>query len=112
MTSRYFTNAAIVTAYRDRHLCPFEDYRALIDHLCGEHVYLWDLPMARRIVAEHLEKRVPKLKTTERPPEKTDSGNAGKYVRACSKHMGFEGYTLAPMPKGEFIARAGAEAIW
>lgn len=109
--TREFPMAVVISAYRNRLLCPFDEYRAFLNYMTGHNLYLHDVGRARRAVAVELAKQVPELERTEQPPEKTDSGNANKYVRACSKRAGFEYVELHPMRKGAFKTRTSKEAF-
>lgn len=111
MTTREFPMAVVISAYSNRLLCPFDQYRDFLNYMTGTNMYLHDVGRARRAVADELAKQVPELKKTDPPPEKTDSGNANKYVRACSKKAGFEYVELSPMRKGAFKTRTAKEAF-
>lgn len=89
--------SVIVSVLKDRLLCPFDDYRDLLNHMTGRRLPLWDVASARRACAERLTKTFPELADLPNPPEKTDSGNANKYVRQCVKATGgIDCYTIAP----------------
>lgn len=97
MTSKVFPLAVVVSVVQDRLLCPFAEYRELLSFMVGRDLYLWEVATARRTCAERLVRTFPELATIPNVPEKTDSGNANKHVRACSKALGgVDSYTLAP----------------
>jgi hypothetical protein len=111
VTSKPVELNVIVSVVQNRLLCSFEDYRALLDFQCGHRVDLWDVPRARAAVAARLLKEFPELASIPRPPDKTDSGNANKHIRACAKTLGgVQCYTLAPR-KVKLPARTLAEAL-
>lgn len=103
--------AVIASVYHDRLVCPFDEYRAFLDYMTGTRLYLYDLPPARAAVAQYLERQHPQLKKSPRPPEKTDSGNASRYVRDVIKHMGRDHLTATPLRKGVFKPRTPTEAL-
>jgi hypothetical protein len=97
VTSKPVDLAVIVSVIQNRLLCSFDAYREFLDFQCGRHVALWDVERARKAVAGRLLKQFPELAKIPRPPDKTDSGNANKHIRACGKALGgIECYTLAP----------------
>lgn len=105
-----FPIAVVVSTYRDRLLVPFDDYRAFLDYMVGEKVWLHDVAAARKVVAKHLDQRIPALKKTDPPPEKTDSGAGGRYIKGCAKTLDTAEVTLFPLPDGVFRTRSFAEA--
>lgn len=97
MTSKVVPLNVIVSVIQNRLLCPFDEYRAFLDFQVGRRVWLWDVERARAATAARLLKEFPELAKMPAPPEKTDSGNANKHVRACGKALGgVTCYTLAP----------------
>lgn len=103
--------AVIASVYHDRLVCPFDQYRDFLNYMTGHDLYLYDLPRARRIVADVLDNRIPGLKKTTPPPEKTDSGNANKYVRDVCKELSADTWTLGPLKAGAFTPRTPQEAM-
>lgn len=101
----------IVSVYRNRLVCPFDQYRDFLNYMTGHTLYLYDLPRARAACADYLAKNHPQLKKSPRPPEKTDSGNANRYVKDVSKHMGRDEIGVNPLPKGSFKPRTPSEAL-
>lgn len=91
MSKQDFGISVILSVVKNRMLCPFTEYRALLDHLTGVTVPLWDVARARTVCAAWLTKTFPELAAIANPPEKTDSGNANKYVQVCKKELGGKG---------------------
>lgn len=97
MTDQPFPMNAIVSVIKNRLLCPFNDYRTLLNHMTGRQLGLWDVTRAREVCTAKLIRMHPELGELPNPPEKTDSGNANKYIRQCVKaNGGVDTYTLAP----------------
>lgn len=101
--------ATVLSTYHDRLLCPFEEYRDFLDYMVGTHVMLHDVARARRAVADALRKQLGELAHVEGPPEKTDSGNAGRYVKTVIKTLGYERVQVTPLKAGAFQVRTVAE---
>lgn len=107
---RDFPTAVIVSVCQNRLVCPFDKYRDFLDFMTGASIPLWDVERARVAVAKRLENQYSILGKVPAPPEKTDSGNAGKYVRACSKAAACEQWTVDG-GKVKFAVRTGAAAL-
>lgn len=101
-----------MSVYHDRLLCPFTEYRAFLDYMTGVEVGLLDVSSARRIVAMAVERQLPELGRAARPPEKTDSGNATRYVRRVAKQVGYEEVRMTPLRKGRFQPRMPSLALY
>lgn len=85
--TREFPLSVVVSVTKNRLVAPFDEYRGFLDYMTGTHVPLWDVERARKAVAEKLTRLFRKIPD---PPEKTDSGNASRYVKACAKKLGYE----------------------
>lgn len=109
-TSRTFPLSVIASVCQNRLLCPFEEYRDFLRHATGANVALWDVERARRVVANRLQTVFIDLRKLPTPPEKTDSGNAGKYVRECATVLGYDSLTIAP-GRSKFAERTLSEAL-
>lgn len=107
---RDFPTAAIVSVCQNRLVCPFDQYRDLINHATGATIPLWDIERARAATAKYLAKSYRVLSGVPAPPEKTDSGNAGKYVRSCTKATGIDMWSI-PAGKVKFSVRTLSEAF-
>lgn len=108
--SRSFPVGVVLSAYHDRLLVPFKDYRRFLDYMTGAELYLHDVAGARRATAASLERQLPSLAQTSHPPEKTDSGNATRYVKKVAKELGCEELRVNPLRKGAFKTRLPKEA--
>lgn len=109
--SRPFSVGAVISAYHNRLLVPFDEYRRFLDYMTGAELYLYDVAAARRAVAPALVKQLPRLAKTSRPPDKTDSGNASRYVRKVAKELGVDEVRVTPLNKGRFKPRTPKEAL-
>ncbi len=78
----------IVSVCKNRLVCGFDEYRDFLNHVTGEQLPLWDVERARAATAKYLLATHKPLTKLPNPPDKTDSGNAGKYVRECAKVVG------------------------
>ena len=96
MTSKVFPLSVVISVCHNRLVCSFDDYREFLDFMTGVNVPLWDVERARVATANRLRTLFSDLSKAPEPPEKTDSGNAGKYVRECVKAVGFSCVTVAP----------------
>lgn len=92
--TRDFPTAVIVSVCQNRLVCPFDQYRDFLNFVTGANVPLWDIERARAATAKYLGQSFKVLRKVPAPPDKTDSGNAGKYVRACSKATGTDVWAL------------------
>lgn len=110
MTTREFPMRVVVSVYRNRLLCPFDEYRAFINWMINSDVPLWDVSRARETVAASIARQIPELADTDPPPDKTDSGNANKYIKACCKQAGFEWVELTQM-RSRFKVRTASKAL-
>ena len=111
MTSRAFPANVVVSVVQNRLLCPMDDYRDLINYMTGHQVPLWDLTRAREVCMKRLVSTFPILKDLPPTWEKTDSGNANKYVRACVKACaGVDTWTVAP-GRVKFAERTLSKAL-
>jgi hypothetical protein len=110
VTHRDFPTAVIVSVCQNRLVCPFGDYRNFLNHATGANVPLWDVERARAATAKYLQKSYAVLSKVPAPPEKTDSGNAGKYVRSCTRATGIDEWAI-PSGKVKFAERTLSEAL-
>ena len=105
-----FELAVILTAVHDRHVCDFNSYRTFLSWMVGDIVWLWDIGAARRVVAAHLVEAYPQL-ADHPPPEKTDSGNANRYVKSVAKKINAEQLMVMRLPEGAFHTRTMSKAL-
>lgn len=109
---RAFPLGPVVSVYYDRMLCTFTEYRAFLDYMTNAEVGLLDIPSARRMVALAVARQLPELAKATGPPEKTDSGNATRYVRRVAKEVGYDEVELTPLRKGRFQPRMPSVALY
>jgi len=109
--SRSFPVGVIISAYHNRLLVPFNEYRDFLDYMTGTELYLYDVASARISVLTALKRQLPQLAKVSRPPEKTDSGNATRYVRKVAKELGTDELELTPLRRGGFVPRTPKEAL-
>lgn len=95
MTTRTYPLSAALSVVHSRLVCPFDTYRDFLDYHLGHRVPMWDLSRARARVARSLGKRFPEL-TRFPPPDKTDSGNANKYVKSVAVQVGYDTVSVSP----------------
>lgn len=88
MTSTTFQTSALASVIKNRLFCPFDEYRALLSHMVGYELALWEVSSARWGCAQYLIKKFPELKKLPGVPEKVDSGSVKKYMRASVKTIG------------------------
>lgn len=105
-----FPIALLVGTYHNRLLVPFDDYRAFLNYMVGDYVFLHDVAPARKVVADYLTAVHPKFVDSPAPPEKTDSGSGSRYVKLAKKHFGADELEVGPLPSGMFTVRTVAEA--
>ena len=111
MTSQVFDMSVVASVVQNRLLCPFGEYRRLLSYMTGTDLPLWEISRAREECAAKLLKLFPILKQLPQLPEKTDSGNANKYIRSCVKKCsGIDTFTVAP-GKVKFVERTLSKAI-
>jgi hypothetical protein len=110
MGDRAFPVAVVISAYRDRLVCPFDEYREFLDYMVGAELFLHDVAAARRAVAAHLDRVAPELSRTTPMSEKTDNGTGVRHARKVAKQLGTDVLILEPMPPGAFRPRTVAEA--
>lgn len=108
--SRTFPLSVAVSVVHNRLVCPFDTYREFLDYLVGHHVALWDVNKAREAAAAAINKRHPELAKLP-PPEKTDSGNANKYVRTVAAKVGYDTITMAPFKSARVPDRTHTQAL-
>jgi hypothetical protein len=109
--SRSFSVGAVISAYHNRLLVPFDEYRRFLDYMTGTELHLYDVAAARRAILPALNRQLPQLAEVPRPPDKTDSGNASRYVRKVAKELGADEVRVTPLKKGAFKARTPKEAL-
>jgi hypothetical protein len=110
--ARTFPIATALSICHNRLLLDFPTYRFHLTYLVGREgnpLSLWEVAEARRKVADHILKSHPSLADFP-PPDKTDSGNAGKYVRGVAKRLGMEELELAPC-RTKLVERTLSEAL-
>lgn len=103
-----FPVAVVLSAYHNRLLIPFPQLRAFLDYMCGQKVFIWEIPRARSMAARHLERQYPWLATIN-PPQgfKNDAVNTNRFVRSVTKAIKADELTVYPLPKGDFIPISG-----
>lgn len=103
--------SVIASIYHNRLVAPFEDYRAALEHITGQTLALHNIASARKTAAAELERQIPRLKKTPRPPEKTDSGNARAYVKRFATTLGTdEDIAVTSLAKTKFKPRTFTQA--
>lgn len=102
---REFPAAVVVSVVQNRLLCSFSDYREFLDYMTGGEVRLYDVARARVRVADFLRASMPRLRHLPALPEKTDSGNANRYVKTCHRFVGGETVAVRAMPATAFKHR-------
>lgn len=110
MSTHDFPLNVIVSVVKNRLVAPWEDYRDFLDHVTGQHIPLWDVERARRFVAARLLAQNKELRQLPDPPEKTDSGNAAKYVRDCAKKCRYDHLPVSTS-KSKYVVRTSAQAL-
>lgn len=108
--SREFTIAQVLSVYHDRLTCDFDDQRALIDHLVGTKVPIWDIPVVLKLAHDHLGKQFPWLKAEPLTGDMR-SDISPKFVRAVTKHAKVETVQVKPLPKGTYTERLATETL-
>lgn len=86
----------MLSVVHNRIVCDFAEYRAFLNAMTRADVPLWEVDRARVLVADKLNKDCPEL-VRHRPPEKTDSGNAKKWVKSVGKLVGYDAAEVNPL---------------
>lgn len=105
-----FTIAQVLAVYHDRLTCDFDKQRALLDHLAGTRVPIWDIPVVLKLAHPHLEKQFPWLKAEPLTGDMR-SDISPKFVRAVTRHAKVETVTVKPLTKGVYVERLATETL-
>lgn len=108
MTTRTFPLSVALSAVHNRLVCPFPDYRDFLSYVVGWKVALWDVERARLVAARMVNSKYPQLQHFP-PPDKTDSGNANKYVKSVVKQVGHD-VVVIPPSRGKATKKRTASA--
>lgn len=100
---RVFSVAVVLSAYHNRLLVPFDELRGLLEYMCGQKVWLWEVPLARSLSAAHLLKQYPWLDEIEPPPGfKNDAVSTNRFVKSVIKMIGADTLTVYTLPPNKF----------
>lgn len=86
----------MLSVIHNRLVADFDTYREFLNWMTRAQLPLWEVNRARITVRKQLIKDHPELLNFP-PPDKTDSGNAKKYVRSVSKKVGYETCDVVPL---------------
>lgn len=92
----------ILSVYHNRKLCRFAEMQDFLSYVVGVPVYIREVPRARAIVAQYLDKQMPFLRATTIPPLKHDQNQSMGIVREIAKKVGTFELPVAPMRKGVY----------
>lgn len=109
MTRTVLLSVAL-SVIHNRLVCSFDNYRDFLNFVVGRKIPLWDVERAREAVATSLKKKYPEL-VNYPPPEKTDSGNANKYVKSVAEKVGYTTIRVAPYHRHRVPARTASSAL-
>lgn len=105
-----FRLAAVLSVYHNKLMCGFDETRELMDYMTGEHVYIWDIPVAGKLCRKSLAQQYPWLKKQKLDPNgKPDT--YPKFVRGVAKEFGAETMLVECLKPGAFKARSCSETL-
>lgn len=104
--AKQFRMNVIMSVYHNRLMTGFDDTREFIDFMAGEHVYLWDIPKAIKLIRAALDERYPWIGEHQIGPEaKPDT--YPKFVRAMVALNGSDSMEIQPLKAKRFTPTRG-----
>ena len=79
-----FTIAQVVAVYHDRLACDFTSQRELIDHMAGQRVPIWDIPVVLKLAKPALKRQW--RCTRPIPWQRNDRGSGNRTGAALRRH--------------------------
>lgn len=103
-----FPIATILTVYHNKMMSTFDEMRELLDYMTGHRVALWEIPRARVLCRDALEKQFYWLPQMPMPIE-TRKDTSPTFVRKVKRAVGEDDLEVRPLRKNAFTPHSFAE---
>jgi hypothetical protein len=108
--NKTFPLSVVLTAYHNRMMATFPELRELLNYMTGQDVPLWDIPRARVMCRDALQRKYTWLAKMEPGPE-TRKDTASRFVRTVARKIGYSELEVPKLKRGAYRPLTAVKAL-